>query len=149
MNNEKIEKIINLAGKWDLNELEVEEEGSRIRVVRRTAQLAAMPVSTGQASSAGKTEKPKTEDVPDGLYAVRSPMVGIFMHPDQDGKAAALVVGDQVRSKEVIGYVEAMKMRTELISEVEGQVVEVLVSDQQSVQYNEPLFLVRPHARQS
>ncbi|WP_291322857.1 biotin/lipoyl-containing protein [Desulfonatronospira sp.] len=149
MNNEKIEKIINLAEKWNLDELEVEENGSRIRVVRHRDQPAVMPVSTGLASSAGQEAlKPETKDVPHGLHAVRSPMVGIFLHPDQDAAAKTLLAGDHVSSGDVIGYVEAMKMRTELVSEVDGQVVEVLVTDKQSVEFNEPLFLVRPDIQQ-
>jgi acetyl-CoA carboxylase biotin carboxyl carrier protein len=56
-------------------------------------------------------------------------------------------VGDRVEPGTVLGYAEAMKMRTEITADTGGEIVEVLVTDQQPVQFNAPLFLLRPDAR--
>ncbi|WP_239095707.1 acetyl-CoA carboxylase biotin carboxyl carrier protein [Micromonospora lutea] len=75
---------------------------------------------------------------------VRSPMVGTFYRSPQPGAAPFVAVGDLVRPGQVIGIVEAMKLMNEIVADRPGRVVEVLVTDGQPVEYDQPLVALDP-----
>lgn len=145
MQTRKIEEIIDLAEARDLDELEIEEKGVRIRVVRRSARMVpGMPTGAPVTHSSAPPTGNENHGIPDGLHGIRSPMVGVYLAPDEDGETGMPLVGDRIEVGDVMGFVEAMKMRTELTADVSGEVVEVLVADQQAVESGKPLFLLRP-----
>lgn len=90
-----------------------------------------------------KEEQPVAAE--DGSYQfITSPIVGIYYSaasPDQDD---FVKVGDVVKKGQVVCIVEAMKLMNEIESEYDGTVVEVLASNEQMVEYNQPLFRVQP-----
>lgn len=138
MDRARIEEIIGIARDWDLDALEVEDGQGKVRVVRRSgcAPVAAAPAPAAQAAP--------PRGVPAGLHAVPSPMVGIFLAADpQSGKVLA-AVGDRVARGQALGFVEAMKMHTEVAADQGGEIVEILAVDQQPVQFGAPLFLLKP-----
>lgn len=142
MDRTRIEEIIGIAEQWDLDALEVEDEQGTVRVVRRASGTAAASAPAPAAREAAGTAR----DVPPGLHAVRSPMVGIFLAADPRSGQVLATAGDRVGKGQALGYVEAMKMHTEVTADVDGELVEVLIADQQAVQFGAPLFLLRPDA---
>lgn len=75
---------------------------------------------------------------------VKSPIVGTFYSasgPDQD---TFVKVGDVVKKGQVLCIVEAMKLMNDIECDTNGEIVEVLVHDGDMVEYNQPLFTVRP-----
>ncbi|QYJ16237.1 Biotin carboxyl carrier protein of acetyl-CoA carboxylase [Rubrobacter xylanophilus DSM 9941] len=79
-----------------------------------------------------------------GLHEVRSPLVGTFYRAPAPDEEPYVEVGDTVRSGQTLCIVEAMKLMNEIPADVSGEVVEVLVQDGQGVEYDQPLFLIRP-----
>lgn len=76
---------------------------------------------------------------------VKSPIVGTFYSaagPDQD---PFVKVGDVVKKGQVLCIVEAMKLMNDIECDTNGEIVEVLVHDGDMVEYNQPLFTVRPN----
>ena len=54
-------------------------------------------------------------------------------------------MGDKVAKGEVICIIEAMKLMNEITSEVDGQIVEILVENEAIVEYGQPLFRIQPN----
>lgn len=146
MDKKKIEGVIKIAEAWDLEELEIEEKQTRIRVVRRKAQAAAASAESLLGRTVAPAPRAEAEAIPEGLHAIRSPMVGIYLAVTGDAGPAMPVIGDTVVTGQVLGFVEAMKMQTQIVADCDGELVEVLASDQQAVQFNEPIFLLLPQA---
>ena len=80
----------------------------------------------------------------DGLHAVRSPLVGTFYRAPAPGEDAYVEVGDRVKAGQVLCIVEAMKLMNEIPADVSGEVVEILVENAEGVEYDQPLFRLRP-----
>jgi len=150
----EIKELIELLDRTSVQELELEEEGARV-VIRKGGRVdvnAQAPVWVQQpqvqAQPVSNTEVAPTAasavSTPDeSLHKIVSPMVGTFYaspSPDADAYVSA---GSRVNEKSVVCIIEAMKLMNELLAEVKGEVVEVLVENGQLVEYGQPLFLVR------
>jgi acetyl-CoA carboxylase biotin carboxyl carrier protein len=96
-------------------------------------------------TSAPATEAPVAEeDV--NLHKIVSPMVGTFYRKPSPDKPSYVEVGDRVQAEKVVCIVEAMKLMNEILAEVSGEIVKILVEDGQLVEYGQPLFLVKKDA---
>ncbi|MGI8910068.1 MAG: acetyl-CoA carboxylase biotin carboxyl carrier protein, partial [Rubrobacteraceae bacterium] len=80
----------------------------------------------------------------DGFHAVRSPLVGTFYRAPAPGEEPYVEVGDTVKAGQPLCIVEAMKLMNEIPSDVSGEVVEVLADNAGGVEYDQPLFRLRP-----
>lgn len=76
--------------------------------------------------------------------AMGSPMVGIYYEAPSPGEPPFVKVGDTVQIGTVIGLIEAMKVYSEIPSEVAGRVVEIVARNGVLVQQGEPLIYVEP-----
>lgn len=72
-----------------------------------------------------------------------SPMVGTFYAAPSPDSAPFVKVGDRVKKGQVIAVLEAMKIMNELEAEFDCEILSVLVSDAQAVEYDMPLFAVK------
>ncbi len=87
-----------------------------------------------------KEEKKEEED----LLVIKSPMVGTFYRRPAPDKPPYVEIGDYVKPGQVVCIIEAMKLFNEIESEVEGTIVKILVEDASPVEFDQPLFLVKP-----
>ena len=106
----------------------------QLQAVAAPAVPAAATAST-PAASAAQEEK---------LHEVKSPIVGTFYESSAPGSAPFAKVGDTIEVGQVICIVEAMKLMNEIESDVAGEIVKRVVSNEQPVEYGQVLFLVRP-----
>ncbi|MEI7024666.1 acetyl-CoA carboxylase biotin carboxyl carrier protein [Paenibacillus sp. y28] len=161
----EIKELIKLVDQTSVQELEIENEGSRLSirkpnktesVVVSAAPQAYAPVVTqahtaipaGQAvqvtaEGAGEPAQPQAA-AHDNLHKIVSPMVGTFYSAPSPGAASFVQAGDRVHEKSVVCIVEAMKLMNPLEAEVKGEIVDILVENGQLVEYGQPLFLVKP-----
>lgn len=73
---------------------------------------------------------------------ITSPIVGVvYLAPNPDAKPYA-TKGQTIAKGDVVCLVEAMKLMNEIKSEFDGEIVEVLVENEQIVEYNQPLFRI-------
>ena len=72
-----------------------------------------------------------------------SPMVGTFYAAPSPDSAPFVKVGDRIKKGQVIAVLEAMKIMNELEAEFDCEILSVLVSDAQAVEYDMPLFAVK------
>jgi len=80
----------------------------------------------------------------DNLVPIDSPMVGtLYVAPSPDAKPF-VEIGSPVTANSVVCIIEAMKVFNEIHADVTGTIEKVLVTNQQAVEYGQPLFMVRP-----
>ncbi len=77
------------------------------------------------------------------LHEVKSPIVGSFYESSAPGAAAFVKVGDTISVGQTVCIVEAMKLMNEIESDVSGEVVRILATNGQPVEYGQSLFAVR------
>ena len=84
----------------------------------------------------------KTSD--DNVLTVNSPLVGVFYSSASPEADAYVAIGDRVKKGQVIGIVEAMKLMNEIESDYDGVVTDILVDNEQMVEYGQPMFVIKP-----
>ena len=141
----ELRRLVSLMQANDLAEVELEEEGKRVRVVRgRVAALpAAQAAPTPVAAPAPAAAVPREAKESRGIE-IPSPMVGTFYRSPSPDAAPYVEVGDRIGKDTPVCIVEAMKVMNEIKSEVEGEILEILVQNGEPVEFGQPLFLVRP-----
>ena len=115
-----------------------------IGVVAAPVMAAPVAVAAAPAASAAPLaqEAAPTAPVVSGDMIV-SPMVGTFYAAPSPDSAPFVKVGDRVKKGQVIAVLEAMKIMNELEAEFDCEILSVLVSDAQAVEYDMPLFAVK------
>ena len=126
----------------ELCELEIEEEGRRVKLKKFSREqppiVSSLPESASKQVSSEKVEE--RED----LIEIKAPMVGTFYHAPAPGAKPFVEVGDEIQPGDVVCIIEAMKLMNEIKAEIGGKIVKVLVENGAPVEFGEPLFLVKP-----
>jgi acetyl-CoA carboxylase biotin carboxyl carrier protein len=108
---------------------------------------AVSHVSPAQAGGPAPEPVFEPESLPErngSLHVVRSPVVGTFYRAPAPGEEPYVEVGDRVGDGQTLCIVEAMKLMNEIPADVSGEVVEVLAENARGVEYDQPLFRIRP-----
>ena len=145
-----IERLIKVLDDSDIDSLEIERGGTRIRLGKTPIQ----PVTVGSPASQDVQDisaDPLVQDSPTGfdaksgnLIEVNSPMVGTFYLAPTPDAPSYVEIGAEVKPGDGLCIIEAMKLMNELESEVAGTIVEICVENAQPVEYGQVLFLVDP-----
>lgn len=148
-----VKQLAEILNETGLSEIEYEDQGCRIRVVKSVAQAATF-VSQPQAfaaapipASAHAPALPNAKDsgsakaVPAG-HVVRSPMVGTAYLAPEPGAATYVKVGDRVNAGQTLLIIEAMKVMNPIKATQSGVVKEIMVSDASPVEFDEPLIVL-------
>ena len=138
-----VSELVELAVKHDLAELEVEQGGARIRVVRERAGggVAVPRVEGAPAVIAVPAAEPA---IAAHLIRVDAPMVGTFYRAPGPDTSPFVQEGDTVKEGQVLCIIEAMKLMNEIESKASGRIVKILVENAQPVEFGQGLFLVEP-----
>ena len=78
-----------------------------------------------------------------GGNIVKSPLVGTFDAAPSEDAQPFVKVGDTVKKGQTLAIVEAMKLMNEIESEFDGVVTEILVENEDNVEYGQPLFRIQ------
>lgn len=137
-------------------ELMIEEEGASISVSKRgpdqvVTQMAApvghahVPAHGVDTQPAPVQAMPASAPVADqNTHTILSPIVGTFYSSPSPDAPAFVQVGSRVSAGQTLCIVEAMKLMNEIESDVSGTIVSILANNAQPVEYNQPLFIVKP-----
>jgi acetyl-CoA carboxylase biotin carboxyl carrier protein len=140
---EEVERLVNLVRESGVGEVRVRQGEVEITVKAGPEPPGPQPVP--EAESAREIVEPELlAGERDGLHAVRSPLVGTFYRAPAPGEEAYVEVGDRVRTGQTLCIVEAMKLMNEIPADVSGEVVQVLAENAEGVEYDQPLFYLRP-----
>ena len=107
---------------------------------QQPAAAVAMP-SFPVATDAKQTNSEPTQNTFSG-YALKSPMVGVAYLAPEPGAKPFTSVGASIKAGDTVALVEAMKTFNPIKSDKDGIVKEILVSDGQAVEFDQPLIVI-------
>jgi acetyl-CoA carboxylase biotin carboxyl carrier protein len=146
LDKDLIRDLAKLLEETGLGEIEIQQEGFKIRVARPAAHAAAAPSAPFAAATAATPspgpESRKPADVTAHPGVVKSPMVGTAYCAPAPGSPPFVQPGDEVKEGQIILIIEAMKTMNQIPAPRDGRVLNVLVTDGQPVEYGEPLFVI-------
>ena len=140
----EVEWLVELLQESGIGEIRVRQGETEISVRARREAPADAPQVADQGATQGVPETVEPSPEMDGLHAVRSPVVGTFYRASAPGEDPYVQVGDAVSAGQTMCIVEAMKLMNEIVADVSGEVVEVLAENAGGVEYDQPLFYLRP-----
>ncbi|MBU3190117.1 acetyl-CoA carboxylase biotin carboxyl carrier protein [Clostridium bowmanii] len=170
MDYKNIEELIKTVSDSELTSFEIETEGIKIKMEKKEKQvvLERVPAPVSPAESfVGDSLISKniaTNQVPaenldskivsaienvaeiipeENIFIVKSPIVGTVYSSPSAELQNFVKIGSLVKKGDTLCILEAMKLMNEIESEVDGEVVEVLVSNEDMVEYGQPLFKIR------
>ena len=145
---ERIREIIELMEQHDLCEVDLQQGDEKIKLNRGSAApvyaapLPAAPLQAAPQASAAAVPDPVSTA---GFITIDSPMVGTFFARANPESEPFVKVGDRVNEDTIVCIVEAMKVFNEIPAECNGKIVEILVNDQEPVDYGKTMFRVQPN----
>ncbi len=156
---ETVSKTLNAEG---FEHISLNHEGTSLTLNKKSvasvvsgSQVAvqqAAPMNTVQAPSVNPpSDQPNnlptaepTDLVAEGNFTfIESPIVGTFYDAPSPDADAFVKVGDQVKKGQVVCIIEAMKLMNEIEAEAEGEIVEIMVSNEGPVEYGQPLYKLK------
>ena len=154
MEMEKMIELIDAVSKSDLTGFKYEEEEIKLHLSKKentcyvtenlSAPVNAVTTSAAEIKKAAEGDQisgTSAEETPVG-NVVESPLVGTFYAAPAEDAESFVKVGDRVEKGQTLGIVEAMKLMNEIESDYSGTVAEILVNNQEGVEYGQPLFRI-------
>lgn len=151
---DRILKIIDESGYDEVNlevgdfKLHVRKAGSGSSPTASAAAAPSTTVTLPILASAAVRGAPVIDQsqqqvpVPEGLVAVRSPMLGTFFRAPSPGAKSFVEVGDKVKAADTVCLVEVMKLFNSVRAGVDGTVVKILAENASLVEYEQALILI-------
>jgi acetyl-CoA carboxylase biotin carboxyl carrier protein len=160
MDLRELKRIIRLVEDSAIEELEIEQEGVRIRVRKGSGitqtyladralpapQYFYDPQRAGTPVAPGSVSEPIAEasEAAQSATAIKSPMVGTFYRSPSPDSPPFVQVGSLVQPDTVVCILEAMKVMNEIKAGVQGKISEILVENSTPVEFGQPMFRVIP-----
>ena len=154
MEMEKMIELIDAVSKSDLTGFKYEEDGIKLHLSKKentcyvtenlSAPVNAVTTSAAEIKKAAEGDQisgTSAEEIPVG-NVVESPLVGTFYAAPAEDAESFVKVGDRVEKGQTLGIVEAMKLMNEIESDYSGTVAEIMVNNQEGVEYGQPLFRI-------
>jgi acetyl-CoA carboxylase biotin carboxyl carrier protein len=140
MKLDKIRELLDIMDANNLAEIEIEEDGVKIRL--RKGELPSEALVTTVPAGEKTVTVPLTETP--SADTVNAPMVGTFYRAPSPDAPPYVDIGDSVTADTVVCIVEAMKVMNEIKSGLDGVVTEILAETGSAVEYGHPLFRIEP-----
>ena len=142
MDRERIKHIVRLLKTSSAAELSVREGDSLVRVTRGGV------IERSQVAQTLSTPQPQASAAPVATMGevskITSRLVGFFYRGKGPDAPPIIEAGAKVKEGQTVGYIEALRKLTEVVTPVSGEVVEVVAESGQAVQFGDVLILVRP-----
>ncbi len=156
MNIEEVKELIALINDSDIKNFELTLDNATVRISKTDGVMPSAPVQAAPASAPAaaqtasapaapvqtETPAPAPKAEAKGGNIVKAPIVGTFYESAGPGKPVFAPVGSKVKKGDVLCIIEAMKIMNEVVSEFDGEVAEVMVENEQLVEFGQPLFRI-------
>jgi len=154
-----LRRLLRIFDESSATELTIEEEGMSVSLAKGGQQPVGMmqpmygmpqqmaPVQAAPAPAPAAPAAPSTQaaaSADDANHKVLSPIVGTFYRAPSPDADAFVQVGQHVNVGDTLCIVEAMKLMNEIESDASGTIVKILVENGQPVEYNQPVFVIKP-----
>lgn len=145
MDLEKIEGLVKIIENSSLTEFSIKDGDTKITMSKLThppvvtagIQTAPVPAAAPQPEAEAKEEEA------DDIELILAPIVGTFYSASAPDVPAFVKVGDHVKNGQTVCILEAMKLMNEIQCDYDCEIEAVLVSNEQKVEYGQPLFRVK------
>ncbi|MCB9229734.1 MAG: acetyl-CoA carboxylase biotin carboxyl carrier protein [Deltaproteobacteria bacterium] len=165
----KIEKLLQLMKNYGLHEIELKDGDTKVRLVQSAPSSSPFQIPPGVApypaympafspQNTANTPAATTHEAEDSalraptaqtktdrrssLKEVRSPFVGTFYRAPAPGSDDFVRIGQKVSKGDTLCIVEAMKLMNEIEAEQDGVIAEILINNEEPVEYDQVLFLM-------
>lgn len=157
MDIKEIRELIQAVCESGIAELELERTGVKVRIRKDNPLSQSVQVATNlsdvslpvqlpdQSTVVQNSEKNSSLSKPDesNLHIIRSPIVGTFYDSPKPNAKPFVQVGDQVKAGSVLCIIEAMKLMNEIETDAGGEITEIFVKNNDSVEFGQALFGIR------
>ncbi len=146
----KLKELVRLMVANDLSEIDLRDNEEQVTLRRHGPDQAPQVVTTPAAASATPATPADAATAPEqsaaeqGLVTIVTPMVGTFYAAANPDSPPFITVGATVGPDTVVCMIEAMKIFNEIKAEHSGTIEKILVSNSESVEFGQSLFLLRP-----
>ena len=140
MDLQQIEKLVQIIENSSMLEFSIQEGDTKIKMSRRGTMGVPGEAAVTVAQTAPTA--PLEEDAEDETY-ITSPIVGTFYSAPSPEAKAFVKVGDRVKAGQTVCILEAMKLMNEIESDFDCEIEAVLASNEQKIEYGQPLFKVK------
>jgi acetyl-CoA carboxylase biotin carboxyl carrier protein len=148
MDIRKIKKLIELVEESGISELEIVEGEESVRIHRGSSQAAVvnyapapMQVAPAPVAPAAPVAEASAPAAISG-HLLKSPMVGTFYRSSSPESKAFVEVGQSVKVGDTLCIIEAMKMMNQIEADKSGVVTQIMVENQDPVEFDQPLFVI-------
>ena len=151
MDIRKIKKLIELVEESGISELEITEGEESVRIHRGVSasaqvavpmQYAPQPQLAVPVAPAAPVETVAEAAPVESGHIMCSPMVGTFYRSSSPGVKSFVEVGQKVNVGDTLCIIEAMKMMNQIESDKTGVVKQILVENQDPVEFDQPMFVI-------
>ena len=153
MKIDEILQLVDAVSKSTLTEFKYEEGAVKLSLKKTIKTVPAeaapeplltiqAPAAPNQPASSPANPAPAAAPAAEGKI-VKSPLVGTFYAAPSEDAAPFVNIGDSVKEGQVLAIVEAMKLMNDIESDYAGTVAEVLVENGDTVEYGQPLFVIK------
>ena len=146
MDLEKIEGLVKIVENSSLTEFSIKDGDTEITMSKLTHPpviAAGVPAAPLAAAPAQPTAAEEKAEAADEFELILAPIVGTFYSAAAPDVPAYVKVGDHVKAGQTVCLLEAMKLMTEIQADYDCEIEAVLVSNEQKVEYGQPLFRVK------
>jgi acetyl-CoA carboxylase biotin carboxyl carrier protein len=140
-----IRELSALLEETGLSEIEIEQSGLRVRVVRGGQVIAAAPLPAPVPAPLVAPTGITSTAAPDPAKhpgVVASPMVGTAYLAPEPGARHFVEVGSKVLAGQTLLIIEAMKTMNQIPAPRSGTVIQILIEDGRPVEFGEPMMII-------
>lgn len=137
-----IRDLADLLNETGLLEIEVEQQGTRVRVSRAGQVVHQAAAAPAVAAAAPAAAAPLAADPAKHPGALKSPMVGTAYRSPAPGAPAFVEIGREVAKGDTVLIVEAMKTMNQIQAPKSGRITAIIVEDGAPVEYGELLMII-------
>ncbi|MDR0445137.1 MAG: acetyl-CoA carboxylase biotin carboxyl carrier protein [Puniceicoccales bacterium] len=165
MNIEEIKRLAKIMTEVGVTEIEIEEKGYRIRLAKQSpipsitalapSSFTAITTPTEIPSLASAPTSSPVPEIPtmslakdsephQNCQTISSPMIGTFYRSASPESGPLVNIGDTVKVNTPVCILEAMKIMNEILSDVEGTIIDIPIKNGEPVEFGQVLFYVQP-----
>lgn len=142
----EIKELLNFIDSSNLTSVKLNMDGIGIEVSKANTIYQSTDINYGNSNNEKDIDKciKNIDKVKEDVSCILAPLVGTFYTSPTPQDSSFVQVGDIVNKGDTLCILEAMKLMNEVSSDVNGEVIEILAKNEDLVQYNQPLFKIRP-----
>ncbi|WP_042274040.1 acetyl-CoA carboxylase biotin carboxyl carrier protein [[Clostridium] dakarense] len=149
MNMNEIKDLLKVIDQTNLEYVKLESSELKLEVSKQVNSINQNSLGVRESSEEDIIPKAyeyieKNINNDDNLIVIEAPLMGTYYSSPSPEADIFVKVGDVVSEGDTLCILEAMKLMNEITSDIDGEIIEVLAKNEELVEYNQPLFKIKP-----